>query len=314
MSNYHFFKINDFKGYSIVYVGDKKYEFRIPNENLLFYVVSKILGILLITEKLFPILNKANLKMMDYYVNQTHKLVLLYLDNKISEKTLRNLVKINLDIAISSKSKITAMLVSSVETDFKNLSQKERIKVVSEIIMKMEQSKIVIEQCGIKLSLAENVRLNSLKNYLENEKTKLTLDLMTQKNEIKGFESNLSEKTISEIFNAMTISNPKQIITDLDNFKAIFGIKGYKIQSPVIWNIKRGKEPNKSSLFTFLALVLELEVVPRALLRQANVLFKCGAKDIFADDYSYPSPQEQKSSKLKYFVPIKRIIENSRPA
>jgi hypothetical protein len=59
--------------------------------------------------------------------------------------------------------------------------------------------------------------------------------------------------------------------------------------------------------------MLKLDELPREILRQANSLFISGKENIFPENYTYPSNEEQKSSRLTHFKPVKQLIKKTRP-
>jgi len=117
----------------------------------------------------------------------------------------------------------------------------------------------------------------------------------------------LSDKTIAEVHKIMT--EKKYIKADLIDFLIGFGKKPGKIKKPVTWLIKPGK-PNKTALFTFLKMMLcpNNEKFERKFFNIANEVF--APKKIF-EKISYPSKSEVKASRVRYFQPIKAIIENN---
>lgn len=129
---------------------------------------------------------------------------------------------------------------------------------------------------------------------------------------LTGFTCNLHPDTVEEIFNLMVTS--KQISGNLIDFQAIFAntLKPYK--TSVKWLILHNGKPNKTALFTFIKLMLELDELSRETLRQANNLFISGKENIFPERYSYPSLEEQKSSIVTHFKPVKELIKKNRPA
>lgn len=129
---------------------------------------------------------------------------------------------------------------------------------------------------------------------------------------IKGFNCNLHPDIVKEIFKSMVTS--KQISDNLTDFMAIFSKDSIPVENPVKWLILHNGKPNKTALFTFIKLMLELDELPREILRQANNLFISGKENIFPVKYSYPSLEEQKSSIVTHFKPVKELIKKNRPA
>ena len=276
MSIYHFFDINDYEGYSIVYVGDKKYEFRIQNEKLLFFVISNLLSILLITEKAFPVITKSNVKMMNFFTESIHKYVQLYNNNNIDEKTLRKLISINVGSSVKYKTQIPAKLLLSIESDYKDLSQNERIRIVSDTIMKMKKIKILLKTYGIRFSIAENARLSGLESYLENEKTKLELEIEPANQILTGFDCKRSKNEIKKIFIRMTKAG--YLKADWTDFLAVFRNKVIVEHKPIVWCIKatRGKNVgrgNKAALREFLKLLLQKDSLSAQGKRKVPIFF-----------------------------------------
>lgn len=130
-------------------------------------------------------------------------------------------------------------------------------------------------------------------------------------NQLIGFSCNLHPETVKEIFNSMVTS--KQISGNLTDFQAIFSNTQTPVKSPVKWLVLHNRKPNKTALFTFIKLMLNPDELPREILRQANNLFMSGNENIFTDKYSYPSNEEQKSSIVNHFKPIKELIKKTRP-
>jgi len=133
-----------------------------------------------------------------------------------------------------------------------------------------------------------------------------------QTNQLTGFSCNLHPETVEQIFNLMVAS--KQISGNINDFQAIFANTSTPFKNPVKWLILHNRKPNKTALFTFIKLMLELDIIPRDILRQSNQKFKFGKENIFPDNYTYPTKEEQKSSIVTHFKPIKDLIKKTRPA
>jgi hypothetical protein len=149
-----------------------------------------------------------------------------------------------------------------------------------------------------------------LQNKLEELKTSYLFKDF-QPNQLTGFTCNLHPDTVKEIFNSMATS--KQISGNLTDFHAIFANTSTPVKNPVKWLLKHNGKPNKTALFSFIKLMLNLDELPREILRQANNLFISGKENVFPDKYSYPSIEEQKSSIVNHFKPVKELIKKNRP-
>lgn len=125
-----------------------------------------------------------------------------------------------------------------------------------------------------------------------------------QKNQLTGFTCKLHPDTVKEIFNLMVTSN--QISCHVNDFQAIFADPPTHVETPVKWLLKHNGKPNKTALFTFIKMILVLDEMPRDILRQANSLFKCGKENIFPENCTYPSIEEQRNSYKTRFRQIKQ--------
>lgn len=140
------------------------------------------------------------------------------------------------------------------------------------------------------------------------------LEMETLDNQLTGFSCTLHPDTVKKVFDLMVDNKPKpQIEGKLEDFQAIFASKPTPIKKPLKWLVKHNKKPNKTALFTFIKMMLELDKVPIEIIKKANQLFQYGTKDIFPNKY-YPSEQEQKSSIVTHFKQVKDIIKKTRPA
>ncbi len=149
-----------------------------------------------------------------------------------------------------------------------------------------------------------------LQNKLEELKTSYLFKDF-QPNQLTGFTCNLHPDTVKKIFNLMVTS--KQISGNLTDFQAIFANTSTPVKNPVKWLVLHNRKPNKTALFTFIKMMLELDELPREILRQANNLFKCEKENIFPEKHTYPNEKEQKSSILTHFKPVKELIKKNRP-
>ena len=129
----------------------------------------------------------------------------------------------------------------------------------------------------------------------------------------KGFACKIHSDTINEIY--LSISKPptKFISGNRTDFLAIFSSTPAPVKGTIEWLLMHNSKPNKTALFTLLKLILELDEVPREILRKANKLFHSGNKEIFQKKYTYPSDDSQYSTMTKHFKEVKKILKKARP-
>lgn len=148
-------------------------------------------------------------------------------------------------------------------------------------------------------NLAHEMLISTRKHYL-----KITyIEGLSQR-----FDCSLSKVKLTEVHQVMI--DMKYIQADISDFLKVFGKEDGNIEKPVKWLLSHNGKANKTSLFTFLKMMLELDKVPRDMLNKANELFK--PNNIFFS-MAYPSKKEQQASLVKYFKSIKHIITNTRP-
>lgn len=183
-----------------------------------------------------------------------------------------------------------------------------------------ENDKIVIGQwdyINARNALKEHIKNKSYIIYGNEVINKLKVEYKKQQEEAyrqieseisgnlqTGFICTLPTVSVEEIFLLMVAE--KYISGNLKDFQAIFANTQTKVKNPVKWLVLHNKKPNKTALFTFIKLMLKLDELPREILRQANQLFVCGKENIFPENYTYPSIDEQKSSYLTHFKQIKQ--------
>lgn len=190
----------------------------------------------------------------------------------------------------------------------------ELIKRYKELFKKAED----IKDSKEKLEL--NKKLESLNEEIGNRdfQNRILMNRLNEKDNnnllkqpISGFTCQIDPKIAKEIFKLM--KEGKKILGNQKDFLAIFSNESKKVDKPIKWNTRHGGKANKTALFSFLKLILELDEFPREFLRQANRLFVCGKENIFPDNYTYPSEKEQKSSIVTHFKKVKEIIKKNRP-
>ena len=313
MSKLKFYTILTTKTYTaITYRNRTRYFFNTPgNSKLQEIIVNNLISILKTIQKNVPTVMLIEYDFLENEIIDFFNISIDYRNRTIEESTVYEFIKEKIDTTKETMLKIPEQIFELKDIMFEGQNINERIVESTKMLENYDTYKHILKG---KKSVSETEKLlgQLIKSQLKKDLILKKSGLAETDYRLIGFECDLPEDTIEKIYEAMSKTKPSQIITDLDNFKAIFGVPGYSVKKPAKWGLKYGKQANKAALFTFIKLMLDIKKFPREYFRKANELFRFSKNDIFTS-YSYPDPKDQKSCVVTYFIPIKRIIEKVRP-